>query len=298
MSFLGKLFLIVRVIDESFNLESASRWNTFLSIHSAFPQARREELALMLSYANPQPGEKIVEFSTGSGYLTIPLAYAVGRNDKNRSLDAGEVITYDVVAENSKYVTDLTNKSGLPITAKCFSFESSYTYRFEEEENSIAKVASLATFHHCDVRKTTYNDYDTSIRGRRSIFEEVSRILVPGGWLIIGDVAENTITQGYFDAIQEPRYCAPHGHPHSFLFRNLAEELCNHSNLSLVHYTVEKIWWHFKGEDEAVSFFQGLHNAQCPSEELALIMRKHLPHTKTKEGIAIGWELCFLTARK
>ena len=264
----------------------------------------------MLSYVHPQPGEKIVEFSTGSGYLTIPLAAAVSRNGKRQQrkeeenkkqqknpLD-GEVITYDVVEENSKYVAAINENDVLPIKTKCFSFESSYLYHFEEKDTSIDKAVSLATFHHCDIRKTAYNDYDTGIRGRQSIFQEASRVLVPHGLLIIGDVAEDTIAQRYFEAVQDPRYCAPNGHPHSFLSKDLAEALCYQSNLSLVQYTIEKLQWHFKEEGEAVRFFQGLHNAQCSSEELMSIIQKHLPVTKTKEGISIGWELCFLTAQK
>ncbi len=266
----------------------------------------------MLRYANPRPEEKIIEFSTGSGYLTLPLASAVRRknsvtkalssdkdpSDIGPSAGNGKIITYDVVAENKEHVAAFSKKYDLPVDAKCFSFASPYIYHFEEADNSIDKVISLATFHHCDVRRTAYNDHHTGIRGRTSIFEEVSRVLVPDGVLVIGDVAENTMSQRYFDAIQEPQYCSPHGHPHSFLSRDTAEEFCRSSGLALVHYAVEDISWHFNDEPEAIRFFHGLHNAQCSLEELGQIVKSILPFRKTEQGISVGWQLCFLTAKK
>ena len=276
--------------------DETGRWNTFLSAHTEFPKARWEEVQLMLKYAKPKPGERIIEFSTGSGYLTLPLACAA---------KPGEVITYDVFAGNLESIRQITKEQELAITPKLFTFPDNsnnhnhnYRYRFEEERENIDKVVSLATFHHCDVRKTSYHTIDTGIQGRLSIFQETARVLVPKGMIIIGDVAENTTAQKYFDAIQEPRYCHPLGHPHAFLTEELVDQLCREASLSLKEYKIESTPWHFETKDQIVAFLHRLHNAQCSLQELEPIVERYLPLQKTQRGVEVVWELCFVVAEK
>ena len=269
--------------------DKAGRWNTFLSAHTEFPNARWEEAQRMLNHVQPQSRERFIEFSTGGGYLTLPLAWAA---------KPGEVITYDVFAGNLASIRQVITEQELAITPKLFTFPDNYIYGFEEERESIDKVVSLATFHHCDVRKTSYHPIDTGIQGRLSIFQEAARVLVPKGRIIIGDVAENTAAQKYFDAIQEPRYCHPMGHPHAFLTEKLVDQLCQQSHLSLREHKIESTPWHFETKDQIVAFLHRLHNAQCSLQELEAIIERYLPIQKTQRGVEVLWELCFIVAEK
>jgi len=277
------------VIDSLRYVSEQHRWDSFLVAHTEFPKARWEEVQQMLKYIDPQQGERIIEFGTGSGYLTQPLALAI---------KPGEVITYDVVLGNLKSIYSVTEEQQLMVTPKLFPFPGQYRYRFEEEGESIDKVVSLATFHHCDVHKTSYHSFGTGVQGRSSIFQEAARVLVPQGKLIIGDVADNTTAQRYFDAIQSPRYCAPFGHPHSFLSEVIAAELCRQSGFTLSKYHVQPTPWNFRSRADAILFLQRLHNAQCSLEELGAIVQQHLPFKETATGVEVAWELCFLVAEK
>lgn len=284
---------------------SAVHWQSYRSIHDFFPKVRKEELDQMLTYVNPKRGENIVEFSSGSGFLTMPLAQAVqhqkeGKNDEIiEPVDSnGKIITYDAVLPNSAYVHGLAMEWSLPIVTKCFSFCSPYIYSFEEEDDSVDKIVSLASFHHCDVHKTPYNDQDTGIIGRQSIFREAARMLIPGGRLIIGDIIESTTAQRYFDAVQAPLFYYPTGHPHEFLHFDQVLQLCQDSGLTLISYKIEKTPWSFADKDEAVFFLHRLHNAQCSLEELEKIISESLFFEKTTAGISLDWELGFLVAEK
>ncbi len=58
--------------------EIIKRWENYRKANSDKPHARENELAKIFTLINPQKGEKIWEVGTGNGYLTFPIAEAVG----------------------------------------------------------------------------------------------------------------------------------------------------------------------------------------------------------------------------
>ena len=136
------------------------------------------------------------------------------------------------------------------------------------------------------------------MKGRKRIVSEFYRVLRKGGRVVIGDVAKNTTAQRHFDAIDNPIYCAPRGHPHDFLDKKSAIELFQVAGFKKIHFEIDSTPWIFKDEKEAQTFLHTIHNAKCSPEESLKIAKEHLLFRITKRGFELGWELFFLTAAK
>lgn len=175
------------------------RWERYRKANSDKPAARENELRNVFALLNPLPGEKIWEVGTGNGYLTFPIATAVG--------DTGAVITTDVSEGNIADVERTNAERKLRIEARLLPLESPLLgAEFEEHFDA---VATIATLHHFDNRKIGTGEAGR-INALRTFFKSLKR----GGRLVVSDPLDGTITQRYFDAIDTPHYCNPDGHPH------------------------------------------------------------------------------------
>lgn len=258
-----------------------NRWNSYRKANGKFPKVRKQELNLMLTKVNPKTKEVIVEAGTGNGYLTFPIARQVG--------NMGKIITYDIVEENLMEVKELNKKLKLPIEVK----KQKDTYEFEEKDESVDKVVSIAAFHHYDDRSE-----NTGFSGRLRALKEFNRILKNGGKLIIGDVGKNMVSAKYFDAINNPAYCYPTGHPHDFLDKNEMEKLCSQSGFIIESYEVVHVPWTFDSEEQVKEFLHTIHNAKCSPEESLRHAKKYLKFWKEGNKYYLDWELFYLIARK
>jgi len=234
----------------------------------------------MLIKVNPQEGEIIVECGTGNGYLTFPIAQKVGN---------GKLITYDVTTENLNAVRKLNNKYNLPIEIK----QQKTTYDFEEQDSSVDKVISIASFHHYDNKSEK-----TGFSGRLKALKEFNRILKKDGILIIGDVGKNTVSHKYFDSIDNPKYCFPTGHPHDFLSKDEIYNLCSQAGFEVLTYEVVHVPWMFDSKKQAKNFLHTIHNAKCSPKESFEHAKKYLNFWKENDLYYLDWELFYLVAKK
>lgn len=257
-----------------------NRWNNYRKANDDFPDVRTKELQLMLTKVNPREGEIIVECGTGNGYLTFPIAQKVGN---------GKLITYDVTTENLDAVKELNKKFNLPVEIK----QQETSYDFEEPDSSVDKVISIASFHHYDNKSEK-----TGFSGRLKALKEFSRILKKDGKLIIGDVGKNTVSHKYFDAIDNPEYCFPTGHPHDFLSKEEIYDLCSQAGFEVLSYEVVHVPWTFDSEEQAKNFLNTIHNAKCSPEESFEHAKKYLNFWKENDLYYLDWELFYLVAKK
>ncbi len=139
---------------------------------------------------------------------------------------------------------------------------------------------------------------NTGTTGRQRALDEFYRVLREGGILVICDVAHRTAPQRYFDAIDNPVYCHPRGHPHDFLDEDVAKELCQKAGFKDVKFEIERVPWIFDDEEQTKEFLHTIHNAKCSPEESLEIAKQHLPYTEIGGRKQIGWELFYLTAKK
>jgi len=257
------------------------RWENYRRANTDRPEVRERELRHLFSLLAPAKGEHIWEAGTGNGYLTFPLAESVG--------DMGRVVTTDVMESNIADVQLHNRSRGLPIEAILFK-ENLPAQGFEQVFDA---VTSIATLHHYDNRRE-----GTGERGRRAALKAFYEALRPGGRLVVSDVLHGTITQKYFDAIDDPRLCSPHGHPHDFFTEESLRDAATEAGFTDIRITVEFVPWQFSSPQEAKNFVHTIHNAQCSPDESFALAQKMLGFENKKPHHELGWELFYLTAQK
>lgn len=257
------------------------RWESYRRANSDRPEARERELRHLFTLLSPVQGERIWEAGTGNGYLTFPLAEAVGA--------AGRVLTTDVMESNIADVRERNTKRSLPIEALLLAD----WLPAQPFGGAFDAVTSIATLHHYDNRKE-----GTGERGRRAALKAFYDALRPGGRLVVSDILHGTITQKYFDAIDDPRLCSPHGHPHDFFTENALADATEEAGFKEIAITVEFVPWRFSSPLEAQHFVYTIHNAQCAPEESFALAQKILGFENKNSHHELGWELFYLTAKK
>ena len=262
------------------NLGVKERWENYRKANNQKPLVRDNELQEIYRLLNPTEGEVILEVGTGNGYLTFPIANAVGN---------GKVVTADVGNENLESVTE-NNVDNLPIETLQFNDEEGFP---SIPDDSLDAVGTIATLHHFDNRNT-----GTGETGRKKALNEFYRVLKNGGRLVIADVAHNTISQKYFDSINNPAHCFPDGHPHDFFTIERLRELLEEIGFKNITVEIKRVAWQFTSEEEAKSFVHTIHNAKCSAEESFELAKQQLGFKEVDGHYELGWELYFATATK
>lgn len=259
------------------------RWDNYRKANTEKPLVRENELKKIFYLLNPQEGERIWEVGTGNGYLTFPIAQAVGSD--------GLVVTTDVNEGNIQDVIKKNLKHRLPIEAKLLTLD--FPLLGQEYVDSFDAVATIATLHHFDDRKR-----NTGESGRRKAIETFHRCLKQGGRLLFSDPVHGGVTQKYFDAIDDPTHCFPFGHPHHFFTKERLAEIVSEIGFHDVIVEAASTPWKFVSVEDAVDFVHTIHNAKCTPEESFKIAEQILGFRQVGEYYELGWELLFLTAVK
>ena len=260
--------------------EIKERWENYRKANSDKPLVRDRELGEVFNLINPRAGDNILEVGTGNGYLTFPIAKQVGQR--------GHITTADVSTDNLKSVEG--NIKDLPIDTLLFNDEDLLS---ELSDSTFDSVGTIATLHHFDNRSK-----NTGENGRRRALQDFHRVLKDGGKLVIADVASDTISQRYFDAIDNPQHCYPEGHPYDFFTTERLKEILEEIGFSNISIEIRGVPWEFKSIDEAKQFIHTIHNAKCSEEDSFSVAKEYLGFYESEEGYELGWELMFVTATK
>jgi SAM-dependent methyltransferase len=149
-------------------------------------------------------------------------------------------------------------------------------------DNSVDLVTSLANFHHVPDKITQAREF--------------ARVLRPGGRLIIGDVADGTNIQRYFDGTVHE--VSSTGHEHRFLDRWDCDILCQESGLTLTSWEIHPTPWVFETAAQAAAFLHMIHDASCTAEECLSRASLELGTHEREGRFVIFWKLSFLVAHK
>lgn len=265
-------------------IDASERWENYRKANSSRPNARENELKRIFSLVNPHGGQKILEVGTGNGYLTFPLAQAVGAS--------GEVVTTDVSQGNIQDVTEKNKSKQLNIKPILLPFNEGVLSE-KKYENYFDIVTTIATFHHFDNRTEKTGDF-----GRKKALKSFYENLKIGGRLVIADVLHGTISQKYFDSVDNPVHCSPFGHPHDFFDKDSLRKAVEEAGFKNIKIEVKYVPWKFDSEEEAGNFIHTIHNAKCSMVESLELARKQLGLKKVDDHYELGWELFFLQAEK
>ncbi len=238
----------------------------YIQANEEMPSVRKLEIYLMMQKIGAARGETIADYGSGKGALTFMLAKKVGKNGYLIALDNSKK-TLDIIKEKKKpnIETKLLKDETIPL-----------------RDNSVDKLVSLASFHH--------------VLNKEKAFKEFYRVIKKGGKLIIGDVADQTNVQRYFDGPVNS-FCST-GHKHIFLDENRAKELCRYAGFSEMKFSIEQTPWVFCNEKEAGRFLHLIHDATCTPEECLMMAKEYLGFSQKKDKFSLNWQLFYLVAEK
>lgn len=252
-----------------------NRGNNYRLANDTLPSARHHEFLHMFQKIEPKPGQVIVECGTGNGFLTIPLAEAVGPH--------GHVFTLDDSVSNLNAVSIKAQALGLKNISVVHLNADYFRTGILPLEGALADtIATLATFHH-------YDDM------RKTALKEFNRILKRQGKIVIGDVEHDTKPQRYFDEFVH--YICSTGHDHQFMTKDSLQTLAAECGLRIDEWLRIYTPWQFSSLESMGSFLHTIHDATCSMTESIEAAERYLGITRFDNQILLHWELYFATLR-
>jgi ubiquinone/menaquinone biosynthesis C-methylase UbiE len=215
---------------------------------AAYPRARSDHLKI-LEWLNLSGGEKILEIAAGSGFLTEKIAFL---------LTTGRLIAYDI----SGRMIDISKKK-----IKKLKLERVVEYYVSEDKTlpkvknqSLDKAVCLGGFHH--------------IEDPISLFRTIHKKLKPGGQFIVGDFADDSPVQRYFD--ERINRLTSTGHQAMFLSISQMENFARFSGLQAIGIERVMVPFIFPTEADAGIFFQTVHCLDQILEECILDIKSYM----------------------
>lgn len=257
---------------------------------SMYPNARENEVNVLLDEISSfidiygEESIKVLESGTGEGNISREV--------------------YDFISQKVQvdfHSTDPVEKHVTHAKSKYFNEESSKYKIYPENDRdsyqvpySFDLIYSIAQFHHFDNR-----DIGTGFSERINCLTHWHNILDPEGQIIIIDVADNTSTQRYFDAIDDPIYVHPDGHPHDFLTEESARNILCESGFKLDSWKVVHVPWIFDSIESLIIYMSLIHNSRAKTEDLMKVIEGNLGVPELVNGkFSLNWELFVLNATK
>lgn len=250
---------------DDFSLES--RWLNYAEANLGFPTVRASEIGLMLDLTAAGPGDSVLDFGCGDGAITLPLADAVGNGGRIFAMDAS---------------AGMLERLGLRCGDRPIGRFHLDGPELPVEDGSIDIITSLANFHH--------------VPDKLRQFQEFARVLRPGGRLIIGDVADNTSVQRYFDGTVNT--FSSTGHRHRFLDQVDTGMLCREAGLSMESWAVQSVPWTFPDADACGRFLKLIHDATCDATACLDHAKIDLGYHESAGRFLLFWKLFYFVAQK
>jgi SAM-dependent methyltransferase len=225
-----------------------------------FPEARDDEFANIIKYADLSDGQTVCDYPSGGGYLEDYL-----NHDVNLILLENSQVFLQCAIEHSN--------------AKRLLVEN---YKIPMADGSADRFISLAGLHHVD---------DKTV-----VFAEIYRCLKHGGKFAVADVRVGSGAAGFLNEFVHENSEA--GHEGIFLHEETKKELesCGYtvSFAQPIAYS-----WQFASVDDMVEYCRlmfGINRANPQKIEDAI---RHYLGLWEKDGeYYMGWELMFIVAQK
>ncbi len=152
--------------------------------------------------------------------------------------------------------------------------------KIELDDESVDEIVSLAALHH--------------IVSRKEFYDEMHRILRPGGRLIIGDATANgkldNFLNGFLDSWNSM------GHHGRFIKEQDLHEIEEAGFQT--GFVVDQYQWRFSNQTEAMDFFRLLFCLDLNPPEEKLMGALQDLGVDEKNGFSVSWELGFITCMK
>ncbi len=236
---------------------------------SLYPNARTDAEEV-LKLLDVKDDETVLETTAGTGYLTMQLS---------RLLRTGTVISHDI----SPVMMNFAKKKikDAEITNVEFYLERSGLFP-EIKDESVDKAVCFGGFHH--------------VEEPIKMFRTVQRILKPGGIFVVGDFADDSPVQKYFD--EEINILTDTGHQGLFLSKSQMVNFARFAKLEVVSVERKVAPFLFSSKKDVGIFFQLVHALKQTSEEAQRDIEKYMGIKKNKEGFFVPMDYIYAKYRK
>ncbi|MDB2705644.1 methyltransferase domain-containing protein [Pseudomonadota bacterium] len=242
------------------------RGHLYNEAHTIAPQARDVEAEKLIQWLQPRAGETIIVTAAGGGYDTCRIAEYLAPETAN-------IICVEPSERFSSLIPKKFQVFNVPLN------------EIPLPDGCADAVVNLAAMHHHE--------------SRDNIFDEWSRLLKPGGRMVIADVQVDTGNGAFLN--QTVDAYTPGGHKGIFLQPNqLTREFAN-KDYHQFEEQLESYLWNYKDQEEMISFSRSLFGmVNATDQEILSGVKQHLGIIE-QDGflsVAFPWSLRFFRAFK
>jgi len=238
-----------------------ARGDAYHEAMTRWPQARAEELDLLLDALRPQPGETLVDAPAGGGYLAARIPADV----RYVAVEAARPF-FDRCPESERHVRVLSPLAKIALPDRCADL-----------------ITCLTGLHH---------EPDVG-----AVLAEFARVLAPGGRVGIADVKLGSPPARFLNGFVHEH--SRTGHRGAFFDDSLADRL-REAGLGDVALAWRPLRWHFRDADAMTAFVRLLFGVDLASEAAlrATLTNELGCEPQQGGGVALRWGLLAATARR
>lgn len=245
-----------------------------LAMELAGYKSRAGDLAAMHVHIKPKKGEIGVDLSAGTGFLTKAI---------NEWTNA-PTFAVDPSGIQLMYLKKHCSADVVPIQAAPSDRERLFG-RGKIKRESVDFVTSFGGIHH--IGKDKY----------AAAFQNIARMLKPGGRFVAADVGAGTILQRHFDNVVATKCLTGHAMGR-FMNPERLHYYCRGAGLVVVRTKMKPLTWDFDSKEEMAWFFKGLHAYPQPPAEIIQDLHNTLGFQEVDGKIKLNWPMLFWEIRK
>lgn len=257
----------MQAIQENYEF-SGARSRSYKKALSEFPDVWGEDMLVMQTHLNPQPGEQVLEIGAGSGFFSFEISKLIG--------EQGHLWITDPSPEQLRPIIDNqpSNVDVLPFPAEMLEFE---------KPNVFDAIWSRGAFHHS--------------MNKVEAFKRLHNYAKPGARMVIFDIFANTKLADYFD--EHVALTCTTGHEVSFLSKGFARSLCLTTGWSEPEFIDIQLQWHFDNKTAIGEFLSLLHSnkPEYSAEDSLKDAERLLGVKRVADGYHLHWPMTLMVTR-
>lgn len=244
------------------------RGDLYASAMELAPNARMADIRTMQEWLNLRGDESVADLAAGTGFLTRHI----------RSWTTGNVVAVDPAAQALAHLVRVCGDSVQVIVG---SPDDPNAMRALPAE-SMEVTTSFGGLHH--------------VARQRTMMEQITRVLKPGGRFVAGDVGGGTPLACHFDDVTTAKCLT--GHSAQWLTPLRLHDLVDGLPLTVVRAEIVPLQWVFASAHEMAIFFKGLHAYDLPEEEIVQDLRNVLGCVSREGQIFLNWHMLLFEMRR